>query len=454
MYRSILLIVLFSTTLPIWASPAEHPKLQLTAADLSLLLGAKPEKPFSLTGFTDELKFKRIAIYAPKAQIKVLTETDSQKLNISQRWFFISSNTTKKVALSLDPKTNAIHIDIHQNNKKFHARGTLTATTDGNFAPLTIHQASEKMEFDCLNDLYTQPSIDPVSLSTLNLGSTTPQHHPTQFTPDGADPAFQATVAVDTDNEFLWYKFTNNTTDASQWIEDLFLNMNLIYESELNIRIQISALFLRVDTTPANNPDFNADPAGFNIGLHEFGDYWRDNYNHINRVTAMMISGRSINNFSFSGLAWVDAYCNETYSYSFNKVGSGLPAAFTAGGTAHELGHNFGTSHTHCEQLANGGTSYVDHCYSNENGCYVGTTSCPGGTNGTGTLMSYCHAPESGFDGGDPASGPPASANCDNSNDIHPLIAGKLATRLSANYPACITDFNPNFDLIFAHGFE
>jgi len=132
-----------------------------------------------------------------------------------------------------------------------------------------------------------------------------------------------------------------------------------------------------------------------------------------------------------------------------------LPASFTSGGVAHELGHNFGSSHTHCEELASGGTDFVDHCYSNErNGCYVGSTACPGGTNGNGTLMSYCHAPAAGFDGGGPGMGPPDNSNCGTSDDIHSLIVTKLDSRLSANYPACITDFDPNFDVIFEDGFE
>ena len=62
----------------------------------------------------------------------------------------------------------------------------------------------------------------------------------------------------------------------------------------------------------------------------------------------------------------------------------------------HELGHNVGSSHTHCVSLTsaqktqyNVTRNYVDQCYSNGgSGCFVGTPSVPVEK---GTIMSYCH---------------------------------------------------------------
>ena len=97
----------------------------------------------------------------------------------------------------------------------------------------------------------------------------------------------------------------------------------------------------------------------------------------------------------------MDSLCSGSYGYSFSQVFkfAGSTAANDVKLVAHELGHNFGSRHTHCYPTA---TTPIDSCYSGEGGCYSGPTSCPapftitpinGGpvTNVTGTLMSYCH---------------------------------------------------------------
>src|SRR4029079_6150101 len=99
------------------------------------------------------------------------------------------------------------------------------------------------------------------------------------------------------------------------------------------------------------------------------------------------------------------------------KIDSLAGAARTVG---HEIGHNFGSPHTHCYSPP------IDNCYNAEPGCYSGNPSCPASTtiNGvtgvTGTIMSYCHV--SGL------------ANCDSSLVFHqrtldlinPIVASKV----------------------------
>ena len=247
---------------------------------------------------------------------------------------------------------------------------------------------------------------------------------------------FEAAIAVDTDNEFLWNKFANNENDALEWIENLFVRLNVIFERDLRLRVLLGTTFLRKDNSPSGNPDFNADPEGFNDDLYQFGDYWGDNQQGVNRVFAALFSGKDISRNSFSGTAWINGYCSNRYGYSYNRIGSNLSASFVAGGVGHEIGHNLGSRHTHCEKLANNGSDYVDTCYAKEDGCFSGSPTCPAG--GAGTIMSYCHQTPEG---------------CDNSDVFHPLIIGKLDNRIISNTPDCISELDDT-SLILMDGFE
>ncbi|MBL4661303.1 MAG: hypothetical protein JKY19_13175 [Alcanivoracaceae bacterium] len=320
------------------------------------------------------------------------------------------------------------------------------STTLNNY--FSFHTTKKHDSFDCLNDDLQQWELEFPNASEINVESLI---NSSKKDTKGTTPIYEATIAVDTDNEFLWNKFSNNTTAAISWIENLFLNMNVIYESEVNLRLLIGTTIIRIDNSPENNPDFNADPDTFNDGLVSFADYWKVNQTSVNRVFAMLLAGRGISNGGFSGVAYVNAYCNNSFSYSFNKLGSSFPASTAALFVGHELGHNFGSSHTHCERLANNGADFVDHCYSNQNNsCFVGTTSCPSG--GQGTMMSYCHAPANGFDGNGPAQGPPGS--CNTSTDVHDLIASKMTNIIQNNFPNCIQPFSDFEDLIFLGNFD
>ena len=87
------------------------------------------------------------------------------------------------------------------------------------------------------------------------------------------------------------------------------------------------------------------------------------------------------------GIAWVDALCNAKYGYSYTNISASynnFPTySWSVEVVTHELGHNFGSPHTHACSWTGGA---IDNCYATEGGCAAG----PAPVNG-GTIMSYCH---------------------------------------------------------------
>jgi hypothetical protein len=245
-------------------------------------------------------------------------------------------------------------------------------------------------------------------------------------------------IAVDTDNEFHYKKFANDLGDATTWIADLFLAMNVMYERDLSLRLLQGDTFLRRDLD--DPPTYNDDPWTGGSGassshLTEFGSYWSANYGAVDRVLAMLLSGKSTSGFSSSGIAWLDGYCEFQSTgggYSVSQVfWEDIPVTSDVRVVGHELGHNFGSPHTHCYSPP------VDTCYNAQSGCYSGAVSCPPG--GSGTLMSYCHF------------SPPSGAACgSNLIEFHPTVVTNIEGYIAAHYPACIEPFSA----IFADGFE
>lgn len=223
--------------------------------------------------------------------------------------------------------------------------------------------------------------------------------------PDG----YRARIAIETDNEFLAL-FGGDVEAATAYVGSLLGFISTIYEAEVDTRLEVS--FLRLWETP--------DPFGQSTtycALLETGKYWNDNETAVERSTVHFMSGRSSPR---AGIAWVGVMCGNPFDVTpssascpgieqgvvGNYGGSygltmGIDGGFDAGdpavvwdmmGVAHELGHNFGSPHTHCYNGYGGNPEPVDQCYSGEQQCFAGATTLPGPQGeGSGTLMSYCH---------------------------------------------------------------
>ena len=197
----------------------------------------------------------------------------------------------------------------------------------------------------------------------------------------------QAAVRVETDWELL-NKFGGNITDMTSWVNTLYGATNVIYERDLSLHLALA----EVHAWPG--PDGSVDPyvsSNTRTQLDEVGDWW-----HANRPTSSypralvhFLSGKSIS----GGIAWVSVLCSGDFSsggghwggaYGLTQVYGTYPLQmWDQMATAHEMGHNAGSVHTHCYAPP------IDHCYNQEPGCYSGPVENPG--TGNGTIMSYCH---------------------------------------------------------------
>jgi len=228
----------------------------------------------------------------------------------------------------------------------------------------------------------------------------------------GAQPAVlalhTATVAVDTDNELLGLKFADNTTNATNYLAQLVAGMSMMYERDLFVRLLQGHTILRLTSAadPWSVPSCPAWPATcLNPGnasgaqLNEVSSYWSAHYGAVPRALTMMLSGKQTNSNFFSGTAWINGLCSGAVGYSFSQVIKVAAVATDVKFVGHELGHNFGSRHTHCYPTA---TTPIDTCYNQEAGCYSGSVVCPTAftitplngapvANVTGTVMSYCH---------------------------------------------------------------
>ncbi|MBI5433773.1 MAG: zinc-dependent metalloprotease [Planctomycetes bacterium] len=186
-------------------------------------------------------------------------------------------------------------------------------------------------------------------------------------------------LAIETDYQ-LYQKF-GSTGGVTNYVSALIAAVSERYFTDVQTTLSIS--YLGVHSSASDG--WTSQDSGGSSGdlLDEFVAAWAPNQWPVSADLAHFISGASLG----GGVAYVGVLCNPSFGFgvSGNIAGdidwgawTGQAASFTWDFVvvAHELGHNFGSSHTHsyCPPL--------DQCYSN---C-EGSTACS-----QGTLMSYCH---------------------------------------------------------------
>lgn len=382
-------------------------------------------------GIRMPVRLERIEIYAPSARVIVVGLDGVREAPRSDRLYFRGWSPWDPdvvVGLSVDRTTGAFR-GLVRGAGGVHVLTEPTAqapATSRIGTPSALRPAeAPPLEITCGTDsLPPDPTVE-----TLPPATGSP---PMKSVND--DPPYAAVIAFDTDQEWLYYRFSDNTTSATTWIADYLNASNVMYERDLGVRLLVGTTYLRTGGPPFTSDPYSVSQSPAGVGmLNEFGTYWDANYDAVDRVFAQLLSGKSSSSYSSSGIAWLDGYCEHQSSgggYSifepFKATAVAMASNVRVG--AHELGHNAGSPHTHCYDPV------IDQCYSGESGCYSGSTSCPGGP---GTMMSYCH-----FNG------------CgDNQILFHSRVIDLLDGYRAAHTPWCIEELGDP-DLIFADDFE
>ncbi len=186
-----------------------------------------------------------------------------------------------------------------------------------------------------------------------------------------------AQIAIDCDSAY-YVAHGRNLSRAANYALTVAGAASAIYQRDQNIILQVP--YLRIWT--GRDPYPGTSTATL---LGQFRNYWNTNMTSVRRMVAHLFSTNSIG----GGVAYLNTLCSSSligYGYGVIGLNNNITYPTTAyvwdtDVAAHELGHNFGSPHTHSCVWE----PAIDSCYTAEGGCFTGTKPR------TGTVMSYCH---------------------------------------------------------------
>ncbi len=240
--------------------------------------------------------------------------------------------------------------------------------------------ASTATPFGCGVDADSEHMLAPNGLRPRLPREATPQG----VTIDAQRKTFN--IAIDCDYE-LYTHFGSNLTNATAYVVSLMNVVSLIYQRD--VEAQLLVPYLNFWTT-VSDPYTGATTSA---QLPEFRTWWNANRTGVSRNLAHLLSGRSLG----GGIAYVGVLCSNTNGYGVSAIDASYTyptntSTWDVTVVAHELGHNFGSYHTHsCNWQALGylpTNALIDSCQVGEGGCLSPTLHVPPDK---GTIMSYCH---------------------------------------------------------------
>lgn len=238
-----------------------------------------------------------------------------------------------------------------------------------------LSDAAHALEFECgVDEFAPRREVMPMGIPSPSAGNM-----------------LSECVEVAIDIDFYTYgTFGSDCYPAVEWALALLAGVNTIYTNDLDALINIQASYIHVwETTDPYNGITN--DAG--TMLDTFRLEWLTNPDlaNVQRDLVHLMTRRG--DTGTGGIAYLDVICSPQYGVGFSAALSPTTTydlsnySWNLNVVGHELGHNFGSNHTHWCGWPGGP---IDNCYDAEGGC----TNEPQAQ--VGTMMSYCHAVSGG----------------------------------------------------------
>ncbi len=265
-----------------------------------------------------------------------------------------------------------------------------------------LEDAANPMEFECgVDEFGPRREVMPMGIQ-----------------PSSSSAQVTDCVEIAFDIDYHTYgTFGNDCYPAVEWALAIMAGVNTIYTNDLDALINIQASYIHVWESTDPYASFENDAGGM---LDNFRLEWLSNPNFadIQRDLVHLLTRRQ--NTGTGGIAYLDVVCFPQYASGFSSyLESGTTYnlnnySWNLNVVGHELGHNFGSNHTH---WCGWSTGPIDDCYEAEGSC----TNNPQPQ--VGTMMSYCHAVAGG------------SVNL----EFHPTVISEALTPTIASDGSCFT---------------
>ena len=191
-------------------------------------------------------------------------------------------------------------------------------------------------------------------------------------------PIYECRVAIETD--YQYFQVFNDLEAATVYMTTLFGAVSDRYREQVGTILTLGYLGMYSNSNDPWSTSDSGSPDCFAV-LEEFRSAWENGNAPVASDLYQRVTGSPVG----CGLGYLDVLCDQDYGFSLTVGWGGNPFPITVNPNnrdfmvmAHELGHNFGSPHTHDFNPPIDGCAFGSH------------------TN-QGTLMSYCHTCPGGY---------------------------------------------------------